>query len=111
MKTSTAAALGAAFAVGTALLPISAGATCTQTIYAERSVSNGATTQILGRNSSTAVFGYFGTTPNIALQDAISAAVSQRNRVTVTGSAATCPTAPLTGFRNLGTINAVIISP
>ena len=111
MNPSIAAVLGAAFTAGTTLLPTSAHAVCTQTIYAERSVSNGTTTQLLGRNFSASTNGWFGTTTNVALGDAISAAVAQRSRVTVTGSAASCPPLPAAGFVNIGAITQLIISP
>lgn len=111
MKTSVAAVLGAALMAGMALVPTSARAVCTQTIYAERSVSTGTTTQLLGRNFSTSTNGWFGTTANVALGDAIAAAVAQRSRVTVTGDAASCPPLPAAGFANIGAITLLIISP
>ena len=111
MKTSIAAVLGAAFTVGTALLPTPAHAVCTVTIYAERAVSTAATTQLLGRASSAATNGWFGTATDPEIQNAISAAVSQRNRVTATGSAVVCPPLPASGFANIGAITALIISP
>lgn len=97
-----------------ALLPAPAQAVCTQVIYAERLFTDGATTQILGRTSSTSLILWFANTVDPEYARAIAAAVAQRNRVQLTGNAAFCPVVPATGFRFMGNLvfpNAFFISP
>jgi hypothetical protein len=111
MKAPIAAILGAALTAGMALAPNPAHAVCVQTLYAERAATNAVSTTLYGRVTSTSLVIWFGTTANDVMENLIASAVAQRNRVTVVGSAATCPAAPATGFRNMGTITSIILSP
>lgn len=94
-----------------ALLPTVANASCTQTIYAERAYTSGATTYLYGRTSSTAFVIWYGTTTNATLANAIFAAVAQRNRVLFNGNVATCPTPGTGSFGYVGTINYLYQQP
>lgn len=92
-----------------AALPSTAEAVCTQTIYAERSEVNGVTTQVMGRLLSNSVILWFANTTDPEFARTIVAAVAQRNRLTVIGDAASCPT---TGtFRFQGNIRGLIQQP
>jgi hypothetical protein len=99
----------AALTAGMVALPISADAACTQVIYAERALSSGVTAQLLGRNTSTDPFQWFGNTTNAQFADLIFSAVAVRNRVMVTGDAAACPTTGTTRF--IGNIQRIVQSP
>jgi hypothetical protein len=99
----------AALTAGVVALPMSAKATCTQIIYAERALSTGAITQLLGRNTSIDTFQWFGNTTNAQFASLIFSAVAVRNRVMVTGDAAACPTAGTTRF--IGNIQRMVLSP
>lgn len=109
MKTPIAAILGATVIAGTALISVPANATCTQVLYAERSATSAGSTQLLGRVSSTATILWIGTAVDNEIQNAVATAVSQRNRVSVTGNLTSCPTAG--SVRSVGTILSLIISP
>jgi hypothetical protein len=88
---------------------MSAKAVCTQIIYADRSFSDGATAQIVGRANTTDNFAYFASTTNAQIADLIFAAVAQRNRVYVVGSAANCPA---TGdLRDIGNVLQIFQQP
>jgi len=88
--------------------PAVAQAACTQTIYAERAFTNGAVTQILGRTSSTSTTLWFATTADPEFANMINNAVSNRNRVQVTGNATSCPTGTALF---MGTITSMLMSP
>jgi hypothetical protein len=92
-----------------ALLSTPAHAVCTQIIYAERAFSTGAGATIYGRTTSTATIIWLGGTASPTLADLIFAAVAQRNRVQITGNAATCSTAGT--LRSVGTITSIIQQP
>jgi hypothetical protein len=111
MQTRTAMALVAAFTAGMALVPMSAKAVCQQTIYAERSFSDGGVTpsQIIGHVSTVDPFSYVATTTNPLIAGLIFAAVANRNSVFIVGSAANCPT---TGnLRDMGAIIQIFQQP
>jgi hypothetical protein len=116
MRTRMAVGLAAAFTAGMALVPMSAKATCTQTIYAERAASDGTTTQLLGRNENQVgypvgefEFFWHANTTNAQLANLIFSAVSQRNLVEVTGSAASCPATGTS--RAMGNITLIVQQP
>ena len=107
-------AIVAVFTAGMALVPMSAKAVCQAEIYADRTVSDGTTTQVTGR-TDTAVdpaaftYAYTAETTNALLANLIFAAVASHNRLFVIGSAASCPT---TGaFRDMGTIGQLYQQP
>jgi len=110
MRTPMAVA-AAAFTAAMMLVPMLAEATCTQIIYAERAVSTETSTQLQGRTASNSLILWFGTTNNDMLSSLIHSAVAQRNRVQVTGDASSCPVAPATGNRSVGTIISMIQQP
>ena len=109
MQTRTAIALVAAFTAGMALVPMSAKAICQQTIYAERSFTDGTNGQIIGHISTVDAFAWIATTTNPVISSAIFAAVANRNTVFIVGNAASCPT---TGaLRDMGTIIQIFQQP
>jgi hypothetical protein len=110
MRTPMAVA-AAAFTAAMVLVPMSAEATCTQVIYAERAISTANTTQLAGRTTSTSLIIWFGSTADDTLASLIHSAVAQRNRVQITGDAAACPVAPATGNRSVGTIISLVQQP
>jgi hypothetical protein len=83
MRTPMAVA-AAAFTAAMVLVPMSAEATCTQVIYAERAISTANTTQLAGRTTSTSLIIWFGSTADDTLASLIHSAVAQRNRVQIT---------------------------
>jgi hypothetical protein len=109
MQIRTAIGFVAAFTAAIALVPMSAKAVCTQVIYADRSFSDGANAQIVGRVNTTDNFAYFAATTNNQIAALIFSAVAQRNRVYVVGSAASCPT---TGdLRDIGNVLQIFQQP
>jgi hypothetical protein len=109
MQTRTAIALVAAFTAGMALVPMSAKAICQQTIYAERSFTDGTNGQIIGHVSTVDTFAWIATTTNPVISSAIFAAVANRNTVFIVGDAASCPT---TGdLRAIGNILQIFQQP
>ena len=109
MRTRIAVGLVAAFAAGMPLVPMSAKAFCTQTIYAERAASDGNITSILGRNTATNNFFWDAFTTNDQLAELIFSAVAQHNRVEVTGDAASCPA--IGPSRAMGVITLMVQQP
>jgi hypothetical protein len=109
MKTPSSLVVAALTAGVVATLPMSARATCTQIIYAERAISTGAIAQLLGRNTSIDAFQWFGNTTNAQFADLIFSAVAVRNRVMVTGDATVCPTTGTQRF--VGNIQRLVLSP
>jgi len=109
MQTRTAIALVAAFTAGMALVPMSAKAICQQTIYAERSFTDGTNGQIIGHVNTTDDHAFLASTTNPVISSAIFAAVANRNTVFIVGGAASCPT---TGaLRDMGTIIQIFQQP
>jgi hypothetical protein len=109
MQTRTAIALVAAFTAGMALVPMSAKAICQQTIYAERSFTDGTNGQIIGHVSTVDTFAWIATTTNPVISSVIFAAVANRNTVFIVGDAASCPT---TGdLRAIGNILQIFQQP
>jgi hypothetical protein len=105
------AAIGvvAAFTAGMVLVPMSAKAICQQTIYAERSFSDGTNGQILGHVSTVDDHAFFASTTNPVISSAIFAAVANRNSVFIIGNATSCPT---TGtLRDMGIIIQIFQQP
>jgi hypothetical protein len=105
------AAIGvvAAFTAGMVLVPMSAKAICQQTIYAERSFSDGTNGQILGHVSTVDDHAFFASTTNPVVSSAIFAAVANRNSVFIIGNATSCPT---TGtLRDMGIIIQIFQQP
>ena len=109
MHTRTATALVVAFTAGMALVPMSAKAICQQTIYAERSFTDGTNGQIIGHVSTVDTFAWIATTTNPVISSVIFAAVANRNTVFIVGDAASCPT---TGdLRAIGNILQIFQQP
>jgi len=109
MQTRTAIALVAAFTAGMALVPMSAKAICQQTIYAERSFTDGTNGQIIGHVITVDTFAWIATTTNPVISSVIFAAVANRNTVFIVGDAASCPT---TGdLRAIGNILQIFQQP
>jgi hypothetical protein len=105
------AAIGvvAAFTAGMVLVPMSAKAICQQTIYAERSFSDGTNGQIIGHVSTVDDHAFFASTTNPVISSAIFAAVANRNSVFIIGNATSCPT---TGtLRDMGIIIQIFQQP
>jgi hypothetical protein len=100
-----AASLMAAVILG----PSSAQALCNQLLYAERSFTDGVTTQIVGRTDAVSTIIWFANTTDPELSRAITAAVSAHNRVFVQGDAASCPTTGV--FRFMGNVTIIVINP
>jgi len=102
-------AIVAAFTAGMALVPMSAKAICQQTIYAERSFSDGMSGQIIGHVNTTDDHTFLASTTSPVISSLIFAAVASRNTVFLIGNAATCPT---TGtVRDMGTIIQIFQQP
>lgn len=104
-------ALGAISLGVMAFTPIVANATCSQTIYAERAYTNGTTTYLYGRTSSTAFVIWYGSTTDDTIANAIFASVAQRNRVLFNGSTTTCPSPSTGSYGYVGTINYLYQQP
>ena len=107
-------AIVAAFTAGMALVPMSAKALCQQEIYADRGFSDGTNIQVIGRTDTATdptafTYAYTAETTNALFANLIFAAVASHNRLFVSGSASTCPTAGQ--FRDMGTIVQVEQQP
>jgi len=111
MRTRIAVGLVATFAAGMAFVPLSAKATCVQTIYAERasSTASGNVVSVTGRNDSTSDFVWTATTNFAPVASLIFSAVAQRNLVTITGSASSCPGDGTN--RAMGSIQLIVQQP
>ena len=111
MTKITSALAGAISLATMALGPVAANASCSQTLYAERAYTSGATTYVYGRTASTAFVIWYGNTADPTLSAAIFASVGARNRILINGNVATCPTPATGSYGYVGTLNYLYQQP